>query len=95
MTCPPWEIQRDHRFSEWEIQSAFLPQVTLELLGSRGNAVSGMVVFAFIPQQEYLITRFLRVETLHWKILIISLVSGFLKVKRFETLVKADEVNVR
>lgn len=63
--------------------------------GVSGNAVSGMVVFAFIPQQEYLITHFLRVETLYWKILIINLVSGFLKVKRFETLVKADEVNVR
>lgn len=42
-----------------------------------------------------MITHFLRVETLYWKILIINLVSGFLKVKIFETLVKADEVNVR
>lgn len=55
----------------------------------------GTVVFKFVPWQEYLITHFLRVETLYWKILIQNLVSGFLKVKIFETLIKADEVNVR
>lgn len=37
----------------------------------------------------------MRLETLYWKILIQNLVSVFLKVKIFEMLIKADEVNVR
>lgn len=42
-----------------------------------------------------MITHFLRAETVYWKILIENLVSGFLKVKIFQTLIRADEVNVR
>lgn len=54
------------------------------------------MVFTFIPQQKHLITHLLlRAGTVYCKILIENLVSGFLKVKIFQTLIRADEVNVR